>query len=299
MKNNTSAVYLFKKGLQFAMSNIWRNKVLSIATIFVMAIIIFIFNIILSINFLAQNAITDLNKKVDLVIYLKDSTDTQQTQTLLGIIQKLDGVENVTHTTKDQALEQLKKIHPDLSMSFQKYNLGNPLPASFNIVTSDPKYHGTIMTFLSKDPYASYLSNMTTNEDSNIIKSVSKNLSKVSDFTHQVIFWLIMTFIIGGALIILNALQITIFMRRQEISIMKLVGASHWFIRLPFMIEAIIYGTLSVIISFIMLFILSKNLQMGYPEITNFLLIELLITVVLSALSSLIAVHEHLITKDL
>jgi len=299
MNTKPKASYLFQKGLKFAASNIWRNKVLSLATIFVIAIIIFIFNIILSVNFIAQNAIADLNKKVDLVLYLKDTTDIPQTQNIMGVIKNLEGVENVIYTSKDQALGQLNKLHPELSASFEKYNLGNPLPASFNITTTDPKYHETITNFLSQQQYSAYLSNVTANDDTSIIKSVAKNLMRVSDFTRQVIFWLIMTFIIGGALIILNALQITIFMRRQEISVMKLVGASHWFVRLPFIIEAVFYGILAIILSFIMLFILSKNLQIELPNMVGHLTIELIITVLLSVFSSMIAVHEHLITKDL
>lgn len=299
MKNTPQVLYLFKKGFKFAASNVWRNKVLSLATIFVIAIIIFIFNIILSINFIAKDAVTDLNKKVDLVIYLKDSTDVMHAQNLMDMIRALDGVENVTYTTKTEALVQLKKIHPELSLSFEKYNLGNPLPASFNITTTDPKYHSAITSFLSQQQYNAYLSNVTTSNDTNIIQSVSKNLLKVSNFTHQVIFWLIMTFIIGGALIILNALQITIFMRKQEISVMKLVGSSHWFIRLPFIIEAVIYGILAVSLSFLMLFVLSKNLQIEFPNIFNYMIVELLVTIILSVCSSMIAVHEHLITKDL
>lgn len=298
MNNKPSGFYLLKKGLKFSLSNIWRNKVLSLATIFVIAIIIFIFNIILSINFIAKDALLDLNKKVDLVIYLKDTTGEQQIKTLTDTITTLEGVANVTYTSKKQAMDQLKKTHPELSSSFVKYNLGNPLPASLNITTTDPKYHSAITNFLSKHPYTAYLSNITAN-DSDIINSVAKNLLEVSNFTRQIIFWLIITFVIGGALIILNALQITIFMRRQEISVMKLVGASHRFVRLPFIIEAAIYGILAVLLSFLMLFILSKNLQISYPNIGNYMLIELLITVILSIFSSMIAVHEHLVTKDL
>jgi len=197
MNTKPKSLYLFEKGLKFAVSNIWRNKVLSLATIFVIAIIVFIFNIILSVNFIAKDALSNLNKKVDLVLYLKDTTDTPQTQNIMSTIKGLEGVENITYTTKAQALEQLKKIHPELSTSFEKYNLGNPLPASFSITTTDPKYHESITTFLSQQQYSAYLSNVTSTNDTTIIKSVSKNLIKVSDFTRQVIFWLIMTFVIG------------------------------------------------------------------------------------------------------
>ena len=298
MNNKPSSLYLIEKGIKFSISNIWRNKVLSIATIFVIAIIIFIFNIILSINFIAKDALLNLNNKVDLVIYLKDTTSINQTQNLIHTIQDLDGVNNVVYTSKQQALVQLKQTHPELSLSFQKYKLGNPLPASFNITTKDPKYQKSIIKFLSKAPYKTYLSNVTTNNDTGIISSVSKNLIKVSTFTKQIIFWLIMTFVIGGTLIILNALQMTILMRKQEISIMKLVGASHWFIRLPFIIESIIYGSMAIIISFLMLIILSTNIKTNSPNIMNYFYAELIITILLSIGSSMIALHEHLITKD-
>lgn len=123
MNTKPKSLYLFEKGLKFAVSNIWRNKVLSLATIFVIAIIVFIFNIILSVNFIAKDALSNLNKKVDLVLYLKDTTDTPQTQNIMSTIKGLEGVENITYKTKAQALEQLKKIHPELSTSFEKYNL--------------------------------------------------------------------------------------------------------------------------------------------------------------------------------
>lgn len=299
MKSKTSLSNLLERSLKLSLTNIWRNKVLSLATIFVIAIIIFIFNIILAVNFIAQNALQDLNKKVDLTLYLKESTDYQQAQDLAAVIQTLEGVESATYTSKGDALETLKITHPDLSLAFEKYDLGNPLPASINVKTTHPKYHQAISNFLSQDQYKNYLSNIdasASTENNSIISSVSKNLLQMTVFTHQIIFWLIMIFILGGALIILNALQITIFTRREEIKVMKLVGASNLFIRSPFIIESVIYGTLAVIGSFIMLGILSNNIQVEYLDLWQFVsvfFIELAITIILSIISSLIAIHEY------
>lgn len=310
MNNKPKLLYLLEKSFKLGLSNIWRNKVLSLATIFVTGTIIFIFNIILSVNFIAQNALTDLNKKIDITVYFKQDTTQEEMQSIATDLQSIKEVENVKLTTKEDALQQIKQTHPDISIAFEKYKLGNPLPASLNITTIHPKYHEPIGEFLAQDKYAAHLSNVITNnnsEENTIISNVSKNLVKLTDFTNQVVFWLVIIFVIGGALIILNALHITIYSRKQEISVMKLVGASHWFIRSPFIIESIIFGILAVITSFIMLFILSQRIAIegtslwNYYTSINFAIIfsiELAATVILSILSSSIAIHEY-IKRDL
>ena len=297
---------MIKKGILLGLHNIWRNKFLSLATIFVIGTIIFIFNVILAVNFIAKEAIQDLSEKIDVVIYLQESTTIEESQSIAKDIATLEGVVEVTYTSKNDALNQLKLTHPDISLAFEKYGLGNPLPASLNVTTEHPKYHQSIADFLNQDKYLAKLSNIVTTGDSStntVMTSVSKNLNSVTNFAQQVIFWLIMIFVIGGVLIILNALQITIFNRKKEIEVMKLVGSSNWFIRFPFLIEGIIYGILAVVISFVMLLVLSKNIQISETSLWDYysgiefykiFLIELVATVILSVFSSMIAVHEYL-----
>lgn len=294
-KSNT--LYLLETSLRLGLNNIWRNKVLSLATIFVTATILFIFNIILTVNFIASSALTDLNKKIDLTIYLKEDTTYEQAQIIIKDLSNLEGVENAIYTSKQDALEKIKSIHPDISLTFEKYDLENPLPASIDITTSHPKYHPIVSEFLQQDKYQIYLGNIVTN-DNNIISNVSKNLLELTNFTQQIIFWLILTFILGGSLIIINALQITIFSRKKEIGVMKLVGASNWFIRAPFLIESTIYGTLAVILSFIMLSILSGKINYDVIKFPTIFLVELAITILLSIFSATVAIHEHL-QKDI
>jgi cell division transport system permease protein len=288
---------LFLKALSLSLKNIWRNKILSLATISVIGIIIFIFNVILAINFIAEDAIDQLNSKVDVVLYLKDSTDYLKTQTIIQKIEAQAGVKSVTYTSKEDALDDLQKTHPDLSLAFEKYNLGNPLPASLNVATENPEVHANLEDFLNQESFRGYLSNISKNDqnqNSSILSSVSTNLMKVTDFTRQIIFWLIITFVIGGTLVILNALQITIFTRKKEISVMKLVGASPWFLRLPFLIESLFFGLLAVLLSFLLLFLVSQNLEIEITRVWDYFWVELIFTIILSVSSSLIAVHEHL-----
>jgi len=210
----------------------------------------------------------------------------------------LEGVVEVSYTSKDDALNQLKLTHPDIPLAFEKFGLGNPLPASLNVTTEHPEYHQSVADLLNKDKYLAKLSNVVTENDSStntIMTSVSKNFNDVANYAQQIIFWLIVIFVIGGVLIILNALQITIFNRKKEIEVMKLVGSPRWFIRFPFLVEGIIYGISSVAISLIMLLVLSKNIQI--LEVSQFyttFLYELIATIILSAFSSMVAVHEYM-----
>ena len=288
-----------------AVSNILRNKILSLATVFVAGTILFIFNIILAVNFIAKDALNDLNQKVDITVYLKQDVSYESTLALINEVKALKQVMNVGFVSKEDALKQIQGSHPDIAEAFDKYNLENPLPASINITTTDPKYHRGLIEFLSQDKYKSYFTNIINQGDRNneVVNSVSKNLIELNNFTHQVIFWLVVIFVSGGSLIILNALQINIFTRRKELSVMKLVGASNWFIRAPFIIESIIYATAAVLLSLIMLLLLSKNIAIDskdlwsyYGDIDFYLIFlgELAMTVFLSVVSSYVAVHEHM-----
>ena len=283
---------------------------MSLATVFVMGTIIFVFNIILSVNFIAQDALQDLSRKVDINVYLRDSVNYDQVRFLVGEIERIEQVEKVEYISKEKALQRLKITHPNISLAFEQYDLGNPLPASLNITTVHPQYHQAVKDFLSRDEYRLYLSGFARGEDSSgsdIISGVSENLLNLTVFTRQLIFWLIMTFLVGGALIMINAIHITIFMRKKEISVMKLVGASNNFIRSPFVMESVIYAVLAVLFGFLMLVILANNIGFresglfaGYLDFnfTTIFFVELFLTIALSVFSSVVVTNEY-IKRDL
>lgn len=295
MKHLPSSSLLLQRIIRYSFQNIWRNKLLSVATIFVIGTIIFIFNIILAINTTTQTAINELSKKVDLIVYLKEDADYLEAQELIETLNQTEGVASATYTSKNDALQQIRQTHPNIGTAFDKYNLENPLPASVNIKTTHPSYHTAITEFLNQNRFATMIATISSSSDNVIISSVSKNLIKTTGLTEQIIFWLVLTFIVGGTLIILNALQITIFTRKKEIGIMKLVGAPHWFIRGPFIVESVIYAVSATIISFIILLVVAKNLPLNINfDFRAIFFGELSITMALGILSSLIAIHEYL-----
>jgi len=275
------------------------------ATIGVIAVILFIFNAILAVHFIGNQALQALSERVDIVIYLRDDIQQYDAQNLVSNLQKIPGVKTVQYTSKDEAMDTVAKTNPQAADFFKKFNT-NPLPPSISIVTLHPEDYQNVENFLKQGQNKAFMENYVAeggNSDSIVLSNVAKNLVNISQFVRQVIFWLVLVFVLGGTLVIVNAIQLTIYTRRQEISIMRLVGATPTFIRMPFIFEGILYGVCAVLVSFVFLFVLGKTIQIDNNtmwsyynslQLNKVLLAELGITVILGIMSSFAAVEQHI-----
>ena len=279
-----------------------------------MGAILFIFNIILAVNFITESSLASLSEKVDIVLYLRDTITPDQTEQVVKELRMIDGVSEVSLTSKEEALAKVKNMYPNIYQSFTKYELTNPLPASVSVKTTDPSLHKEIENFIKGSRLSGYITNVEkidatqaatkdSQQDSDIISSVTKNLEKVTNFSRQIIFYVVIIFIVGGILIILNAIQMAIFTRRKEIQIMKLVGANYSYIKLPFILEAIIYAICSVLLNVLLLAFLGGRIDIEGTSLATYgqsfnlealIIFELIVTIILAICSSLIAVHNHL-----
>lgn len=293
-------------GIKLGLINLWRNRLLSLATILVMSIMVCIFNSILAVNLISRQALSNLNQKVDLVLYLKEGTDYYNANQLLSQIRNLPGVKTVQYISKEQALDLISKTYPETSTFLGKFNLRNPLPASISVTTDNAEDQQGIYDFLAKSPLNQFVDDQPTQnrtDQQNIISDTTQNLISINNFVKQLIFWIVFIFILGGALIVINAVQLTIFTRRNEIFVMRLVGATPTFIRLPFLTEGLCYALLSVSFSFVLLIFASNTLGLGNLQIlkdlgdiniTNIFLSELGLAALLSLFSSLVTVEHYL-----
>ncbi|MBU1446256.1 ABC transporter permease [Patescibacteria group bacterium] len=296
------------RSMKLSLSNIWRNKFLTIATVLVMGILIFIFNIIIGIDFVTKSALNDLTQKIDIVVYLKDDVEYFQIQQLTSELQNLNGVTNVAYTSKKEALEMIAATHPKTADFLSQYGIENPLPPSLNITTERPELHSMVKQFLNQEKYRPLLANIITETDNqnNATNAVTRNLVSLSNTTNQIIFWVFIVFIIGTVLIISNAIQLTIYNRQREIYIMRLVGATRGFISLPFLFEGMIYGILSMVIATILILLLATQVQVAQVSISEYLnelpyiaifFVELAAAMSLGVLCSFIAVFRYLRSK--
>lgn len=296
----------FFRGIRLGITNFWRNKFLSIATIIVMAVIIFIFNIILAVQHIGNEAINALSERVDIVIYLHEDIDFFTAQKLTDQLQNVQGVKSVKFTSKEEALDIVSKTHPETADFLKKFNIANPLPPSLSITTFTAEDHANVQAFMEGSELKSFMQNYVTEGSSGesvILSNVADNLRNISTFVRQIIFWMVLVFIIGGTLIIVNAIQITIYSRHQEIHIMRLVGAMVSFMRLPYVFEAILYALFAVGLSFLILLVISQSIQLDGSNLWSYysnlnlpqiFLTEIAITMILAVASSYTATEQYI-----
>ncbi len=294
------------RGIRLGLTNLWRNRLLSLATITVMAIMICIFNTILAVNFISRQALSQLNAKVDLVFYLKEGTDYYNANQIVSQLSNLPGVTRVDYVSKERAMDLISNTYPETTQFFTKFNLQNPLPASISVKTDNAETHRSITNFLHQSPLNQFIDQETApnrTDSTAVLSATTQNLLNINHFVRQLVFWIVFIFIIGGALIIINAIQLTIFTRRQEIFIMRLVGATPNFIRLPFITEGICYAVIAVTLSFIILIVGGQalgldNLQfmqnLSGTQIIQIFLTELGLAALLGLISSAITMENYL-----
>ena len=172
-------------------------------------------------------------------IFLQDSTSTESAQSMMNEIEGYDGVEKVEYRTKEDALNIMKKRWGESSYLLD--SLGeNPLPNSILITVSSLENAGKV---------TDQVSDMEGVEDVTYYRETVEKLTKVTNFL-QIAALVIMTFlVVVSVVVVANTIKLTVFARAREISIMKYVGATNWFIRGPFLVEGIIIGIVASLVS--------------------------------------------------
>lgn len=296
------------RAITLSLANIWRNKFLSAATVLVMAILIFIFNIVLGIHFVTQSALTDLTQKVDIVVYLKDNVEYYEVQQMINEMKALNGITEVEYTSKTEALQVVSKTHPETAEFLSRFTMKNPLPPSLSVKTERPELHIMVQQFLNQEKYRHLLANVISENDdqSSAIDAVTDNLINLSNTSNQIVFWVFVVFIFGSVLIISNSIQLTIYNRQREIYIMRLVGATKNFISLPFLFEGLFYGLIAMGLSTGLTALMVSQINISAMNISVYLqsipfmtlfIIELIAAALLGIICSFIAVYRYLKTK--
>lgn len=302
---------IIKTGAQ----NFIRNATLAIAAMAVMVITltIILFSIIANATF--SNTIQQITDKIDISVYLKDSVDEKRRNELIGDLKKIQNVKEVEYVSKDEALEAYKaanKDNVDLLLAISQTD--NPLPASLRIKPRDPNKIEEIKAYVEK-PEVKDLQSDETSYSGDRKEAIDK-ISRATTFLRQAGIGGIIIFTIVSILIIFNTIRMAIFNRRDELQIMRLLGASTWFIRGPFVVETMIYGIFSAIISVVIcnsLFVVSSSAfeasSLGVLDIKYasdyfadrfwiILTLQLTIGILIGAASSVIATRRYLKFKS-
>lgn len=242
----------FLRIFKFGWREISRNFGISIGTIFVMFIVLSLLGGILLMNKITYNLVTSLEKKVDVSVYFKDDVKEEDILAVQKRIEKFPEVQDVEYVSREKALQIFKKTHKDNPILIESLNeLGeNPLPASLNIRAKDTLSYVKLANFLEKGDFSNLIEKTNWKESKTIIErlfSISRTIKKGG-----IIISFILAFI--AVVVIFNTVRLSIFSRREEIETMKLIGATNWFVRGPFLIEGILIGVFGGILAFLLFF---------------------------------------------
>ncbi len=288
--------------------NFWRNGWLSTATVLIMTVALITWTSIFLLNVVLTSVLDVLAEKVDVSVYFNLDTKEPDILALKSKLESLKEVANVEYVSTDQALEIFKNRHASddiLLKSIQELD-NNPLEASLNILAKDSSDYGTIADFL----------NQFSAQGGNIISKINYTENKVViDRLNNIIRVLRESGLVAGLilafiafLVAFNTVRLAIYSSREEITVMKLVGASNWFVRGPFIVEGVLHGMIASAFSFMVIIpgigFLGPKLLNFLPEINlmnyignNFwslLLFQTLGGIILGVFSSWFAIRKYL-----
>ncbi len=246
--------------------NFWRNGWLSTATVLIMTITLAVWTSIFLTNVVLTSVLDMLAEKVDVSVYFTLGSKESNILSLKSKLEGLKEVASVEYVSAEQALQIFKKSHADDEILIKSVEElpDNPLEASLNILAKDSSNYGAIADFINKSDEKSAISKINYTENKIVIDRLN-NIIKVLRQSGAAA-GLVLAFI--AFLVAFNTVRLAIYSSREEITVMKLVGASNWFVRGPFIIEGILHGIIGSIFSLAIVVIVASFLG---PKLSNFL----------------------------
>ena len=290
----------------YGFKNFWRNGWLSTATVAIMTLALAVFVGLIMFGVITRVAASDIQDKIDISVYFNTNTSEDQILNIQQSLQSLSEVANVNYISRDQALATFEAGHandPTVSQALGQLDT-NPLEASLEIKAKDPSQYAAIANYLASPNLAPYIDTVSYGDQRDVIDRLATIVRNVE--TGGFAMTLFLALIAG--LVIFNTIRIAIYSNRDEIGVMRVVGASNSMVRGPYVVEGMICGLIASILSLILAapaiyfvnpylnqFIPGLNLfQYFYLHLPQLFLYALLFGVVIGACSSFIAVRRYL-----
>jgi len=245
--------------------NFWRHRTMSLAAVFAAVVMMLMLNTFAIVVAHLNTALTALDQKVNMIVYLKDEAPEGEAQRLIERLQGDANVLEVAFLTKDEAMERLKTQLADRAELLEMVQ-GNPLPASVEVRLRDPGRIMALRDSLRTDPAV---------EEIPLQQDVVDNLVRITSFARVAGTVMVLGLVGVTLFVIMNTIRVAVYARRQEIEIMKLVGATDWFIRWPFVLEGVLYGLLGALIVVALVAAVYRPVEAQFLSLVQFLPVNL------------------------
>lgn len=296
----------FKRITKSGIVNFWRNGWVSAATVLVMVLTLFVVGSLVLGNVIMTSVLGSLEEKVDITVYFKLDAPESEIFAVRDSLQGLGEVKDVEYVSREEALELFRNRHSTNALITQSLDeLGdNPLGASLNVRATDPSRYAVISSFLEANTFSGILDKVNYRQNQVVIDRLASILGTARTIGIAITLMLgLVAFVVA-----FNTIRMAIYMSREEIKIMKLVGASNWYTRGPFLVEGFLHGFFASLIATLIFFPATYWLGpkaerfFGGPDLFlyfsshffQFFLVLFLFGILLGVVSSSIAIRRYL-----
>ncbi|MDP2933217.1 MAG: permease-like cell division protein FtsX [bacterium] len=297
----------FVRIIKYGLLNFWRYRWLSTTALLVTTISLLVFSGLLAINQVATITAQSLKSKVNISVFFSKDVTSETIKEITAEIEKIDEVRSTKYISAEQALADFKSRHADdpLIQKTLDQLKDNPLESSLVVSAKELDQYPVVISKLERSRFQPLFKSINFADNQKLIDILQRVTRGIRNFG----FLLVALFSSVSILVMFNTLRLTIFSRREEIEIMRLVGAFNWYIRGPFILEGVLYGLFGTIIASALLFPAMRLLS---PQIMHFFgipldagtyfswgfwklgLLQLGFGVALGIASSIIATRKHL-----
>lgn len=292
--------------IKYGFQSFLRNKWLSASTVSIMILTLLVFEGLVLFNVLADNAMEAIKDKVDISVYFKSNVAEDDVLNIKRILENFDEVKSVEYVSRDKALEIFKERHAGdevITQTLAELDT-NPLLASLNVKAKELSQYEEIASYLNSASLQGLVEKMTYTQNELVINRLESLVNGLN--IGVLVFTLFLIFL--AVMVTFNTISLAIFSNKDQIGIMRVVGAANKFIRGPYIVEGIIYGAIAAIIS-VLLYIPIVNI--ASPHLASFVpsfdlkayfngnfgylfFCQLFLGIGLGILSSIIAIRRYL-----
>lgn len=271
-------MFLLLRTIKFAFQDIFRNFSLSCMTVLVLVLMLLSLNTLAIIRVLTEEATLTVKNQIDMSIFFHPTATEEQIAEVTSYVRSFPEVTDLTYMSREDVLADFQAAHADNSEIIASMDeLGeNPLGATLVVKTREPNDYKKIISAISVPEYEAAIEAKTFGDTEKAIERIHIITTQVERFSLA----LSGLFAFIAFLIIFNTIRIAIFTQRAEIGIKRLVGATNWFIRAPYMVEALLFSLVAMLITYVAVFFATRFLD---PFITTIFGTEAFLTTYFSS----------------
>jgi cell division transport system permease protein len=281
-------------------SNLWRNRLMTVAAVLTVAVSLSLVGASLLLRQGVSNATSKWQHGVNVLVWLRPGVSTNQRATIENQLHQLPYVRTCTYRSQLYDFNEAKRL---LSPQESQTLTPGTMPSSLRCVLNNPAQAQAIARQFSKYPGVQQPNGV------DYPSQAIRNMEQVTHILQLVFLALALILLLSASVLILNTIRLAIFARRREVSVMKLVGATNWFVRVPFMCEGVIQGVLGAAVAALVVLGLHwlldaianptnvfSQMRLSSGEVFNTTLVVVLIGVIIGSVGSALGIRRFLDT---